>query len=265
VNGGPTGVPTNNRHVIFGALVGGPTSTNDASYQDDRSDFRANEVALDFNAGFTSALARLAREFPGPPLAIFPPPEPPDMDELFIEAGVNVSGQNFTEVRAFVVNRSAFPARRLNQGSFRYYFTLEPGVTPSQITVTTNFNQCQGASGPTQFSGSIFFVTIDCSRTLIIPAGQSEHRKEVQFRVASSGAWDPTNDYSFQGIRGLPQGQVAKTDRIVLFEAGRRVFGVEPGGIVTPPPPPPPPDPLTQLLATLQALFDALRALMRGF
>jgi hypothetical protein len=264
VNGGPTGVPTNNRHVLFGALVGGPTSTDDRSYKDDRSDFRANEVALDFNAGFTSALARLAREFPGQPLAVFPPPEPPDMDELFIEAGVNVSGTNFTEVRAFVNNRSSFPARNLNQGTFRYYFTLEPNVTPSMITVTTNFSQCNGASGPTQFAGNVFFVTIDCSRTLIFPGGQSEHRKEVQFRIASSGAWDPTNDYSFQGIRGLPQGQVVKTDRIVLFEAGRRTFGVEPsggpggggggGGL----------DNLAQFLAALQSLFELLRSLGSG-
>jgi endoglucanase len=272
VNGGPTGVPTNNRHTLFGALVGGPTSTADTSYRDDRSDFRANEVALDFNAGFTSALARLAREFPGQPLANFPPPEPPDMDELFIEAGVNVSGPNFTEVRAFVVNRSSFPARELNQGTFRYYFTLEPGVSPSQITVTTNFSQCQGASGPTQFSGSIFFVTIDCSRTLIFPGGQSEHRKEVQFRIASSGAWDPTNDYSFQGIRGVMGGQApVKTDRIVLFEAGRRVFGIEPAihGNPNPmqPPPVPPPlnlDALAQLAALLQNLANLFRALLAG-
>jgi endoglucanase len=272
VNGGPTGVPTNNRHTLFGALVGGPTSTADTSYRDDRSDFRANEVALDFNAGFTSALARLAREFPGQPLANFPPPEPPDMDELFIEAGVNVSGTNFTEVRAFVVNRSSFPARDLSQGTFRYYFTLEPGVSPSQITVTTNFSQCQGASGPTQFSGSIFFVTIDCSRTLIFPGGQSEHRKEVQFRIASSGAWDPTNDYSFQGIRGVMGGQApVKTDRIVLFEAGRRVFGIEPAPDGNPNPMQPPPmqpplnlDALAQLAALLQNLADLFRALLGG-
>ncbi len=47
-----------NPHVIAGALVGGPKGPGDA-YTDDRKDFQQNEVALDFNAGFTSALAGL--------------------------------------------------------------------------------------------------------------------------------------------------------------------------------------------------------------
>jgi endoglucanase len=228
VNGGPNGVPTDNRHTIFGALVGGPTSNNDSSYRDDRGDFRANEVAVDFNAGFTSALARLALEFGGRPLAEFPPPEPPDMDEIFIEAGINVSGSNFTEVRAFVVNRSSFPARSLDSGTFRYFFTLEPGVSPSQIRVNSAFSNCSGVSGPTPLSGDVFFVTVNCVGTRIFPGGQSEHRREVQFRISSEGAWDPTNDYSFQDLADATGGRVVKTERIVLFDQGRRIFGREP-------------------------------------
>lgn len=46
-----------NPNVIVGALVGGPGS--DDSYVDDRKDFMKNEVALDYNAGFTGALAGL--------------------------------------------------------------------------------------------------------------------------------------------------------------------------------------------------------------
>ena len=48
-----------NQHVLYGALVGGPRSANDFSYVDVRTDFLGNEVALDFNAGFTGAVARL--------------------------------------------------------------------------------------------------------------------------------------------------------------------------------------------------------------
>lgn len=40
----------------MGALVGGPGGSND-KYSDVRSDFQANEVAVDYNAGFTGALA----------------------------------------------------------------------------------------------------------------------------------------------------------------------------------------------------------------
>jgi hypothetical protein len=55
--------PVNNRHVLFGALVGGP-GFNDG-YVDDRTDYVQNEVAMDYNAGFTGAVARLYQEFGG--------------------------------------------------------------------------------------------------------------------------------------------------------------------------------------------------------
>lgn len=48
-----------NRHVLHGALVGGPDI--DDKFKDDRNDVKQSEVAIDFNAGFTGALARLAR------------------------------------------------------------------------------------------------------------------------------------------------------------------------------------------------------------
>lgn len=51
--------PRNNEHVLYGALVGGPSLPNDFSYQDNRSDYVSNEVALDYNSGFTGALARM--------------------------------------------------------------------------------------------------------------------------------------------------------------------------------------------------------------
>ena len=70
--------------MLYGALVGGPSSANDA-YTDDRNDFVMNEVATDYNAGFTSALVRLYSEYGGTPLASFPAAEAPDMDEMTVE------------------------------------------------------------------------------------------------------------------------------------------------------------------------------------
>jgi endoglucanase len=54
---------------------GGPSSADDSSYIDDRANFKTNEVALDYNAGFTGTLARLVVEFDGTPLPNFPPIE----------------------------------------------------------------------------------------------------------------------------------------------------------------------------------------------
>lgn len=65
--------PAPNRHVLYGALVGGPGAPDDFAYVDDRGNYITNEVALDYNAGFTGALAALVEEFGGEPLPVFPP------------------------------------------------------------------------------------------------------------------------------------------------------------------------------------------------
>lgn len=51
--------PAQNAHVLTGALVGGPSAPDDSAYIDDRSNYITNEVALDYNAGFTGAVAGL--------------------------------------------------------------------------------------------------------------------------------------------------------------------------------------------------------------
>ena len=231
--------PTISRHVLYGALVGGPSSPNDgASYSDDRGNFVNNEVATDYNAGFTSALARLAQEFGGAPLANFPQAEAVVGNEIFPEASVNASGTNFTELKVLLNNQSGWPARMGDRLSFRYYFTLEAGVTPSQITLNANFNQCSAPSGPTLHSGSTYYVTINCTGTKIYPGGQQHYRKEVQFRIASSGAWDPANDWSFSGVSTTPGSTPVLVQRIPVYDNGVRIFGTEPGGGVVDQTPP---------------------------
>ena len=49
--------PNANQQVLEGALVGGPD--NNDNYADNRDNFQQNEVALDYNAGYQSALAGL--------------------------------------------------------------------------------------------------------------------------------------------------------------------------------------------------------------
>jgi endoglucanase len=231
--------PTISRHVLYGALVGGPSSPNDgASYSDDRGNFVNNEVATDYNAGFTSALARLAQEYGGAPLANFPQAEAVVGNEIFPEASVNASGTNFTEIKVLLNNQSGWPARMGDRLSFRYYFTLESGVTPSQITLNANFNQCLAPSGPTLHSGSTYYITINCTGTRIYPGGQQHYRKEVQFRIASSGAWDPANDWSFTGVSTTPGSTPVPVQRIPVYDNGVRIFGNEPGGGVVDQTPP---------------------------
>ncbi|MFG3101377.1 glycoside hydrolase family 9 protein [Streptomyces sp. NPDC048182] len=234
--------PAASRHTLYGALVGGPSAPDDA-YTDDRQNYVDNEVATDYNAAFTGALARLYAEYGGAPLASFPTAERPDGPEILAQASVNASGPNFTEIKAYLVNKSAWPARPLAKASLRYYFTLEPGVPASAISVTTNYNQCGAASGPTRYAGDVYYVSVDCSNTVIAPAGQSAYRKEVQFRIASSGAWDPSDDWSARGLPTAPGATPVDAPNVVLLDGGARQWGAAPDGTAPDPTPTPTPTP----------------------
>jgi endoglucanase len=253
--------PVESRHVLYGALVGGPSSPNDGgSYNDDRGNFVNNEVATDYNAGFTGALARLAQEYGGAPLANFPVAEAVVGNEMFVEAAINATGSNFTEIKALVNNQSGWPARMGDKLSFRYYFTLESGVTPGQITINANYNQCSAPTGPTLHAGSVYYVTVNCTGTRIYPGGQQHFKKEVQFRIASAGAWDPSNDWSITGVNTTPGGTPALVQRIPLYDNGVRVFGNEPGGGVVDQSPPTTPANLRVTAATTSSVSLAWNA-----
>ncbi|KAG0727200.1 Endoglucanase E-4 [Chionoecetes opilio] len=49
--------PGPNPHILYGGIVGGPSENGD--WEDDRSDYVRNEVACDYNAGYTGALAAI--------------------------------------------------------------------------------------------------------------------------------------------------------------------------------------------------------------
>ena len=223
----PARAAVTSRHILYGALVGGPSSANDA-YTDDRTNYQINEVALDYNAGLTGALARLVAEFGGAPLADFPPRETPDGPQILAQAAVN--GSTFTEIKAYLINKSAWPARHLTGARLRYFFTLDGATTPGQLSVSSPYNQCDAAAAPRQFNGAVYYVEITCSAD-IAPAGQSAYRKEVQFQITSSCSWDPANDWSYQGLPGGGAAPVA-TDRVVLLQADQILWGTPPGSAV---------------------------------
>lgn len=216
--------PTTQRHILYGALVGGPDSQD--VYLDSRSNYINNEVALDYNAAFTGALARMVQEFGGAPLSGFPIQETRDDDELYVMASLNATGTTFTEIKAQLVNKSAWPARSSQQLAVRYYFTLEPGMSPPNIQVSAPYNQCNAPSAPVSAGDDQYYVEVQCAGISIFPGGASDYRKEVQLRLTGPAGWDPTNDWSWRNLAG---GAPVKTPWIVLMDGTRQVWGVAPG------------------------------------
>lgn len=218
--------PTHNRHILYGALVGGPKAANDA-YADNREDYTMNEVATDYNAGFTGALARLAGEYGGDPLPDFPVAETPDT-EMSVQSSLIASSPGFVEIKTVLRNRSAWPARALDTASFRYYFTLDGDATAADITVTTSSAHCRPA-GITPHSGNVHYATVDCSGQALRPGSTADVQRELQLRVASSGDWDPSNDWSYQNLTAAAYGAPPTDDPFLpLFDGEDLVWGTLP-------------------------------------
>lgn len=222
--------PATARHTLYGALVGGPDASD--NYSDDVSNYNNNEVACDYNAGFTGLLAKLYGEYHGQTLVDFGAVEPIECNELFVEGGVNVEGQDFVEIRAFVYNESAWPARAAKNVELRYYIDLSEcinaGGSAGNIEVTTNYMQSGSADGIKVWDeeNNIYYLSVSFTEGDLYPGGQSQYKKEIQVRMRNpEGPWDNSNDPSFAG---LSTGSSVLATGMALYENGVLVFGSEP-------------------------------------
>ncbi|MCL6591724.1 MAG: glycoside hydrolase family 9 protein [Firmicutes bacterium] len=229
--------PPNHRHVIYGALVGGPNSSD--AYNDAISDYTCNEVATDYNAGFVACLAKMCQLYGGTPLANFPPPETRE-PEMFTQALYNNYSATYTEVRLQMNNRSGWPARVSEKLSCRIFVDLSEaftnGLTLSDVYARTSSTVCK-VTPFIQYSGNVYYTTIDFTGTKIYPGGMNDYFKEIQFQMGVSrgdaNCWNTANDYSLQGLNGS---SFTTAGNIPVYDNGVLVFGNEPGGPGTPTP-----------------------------
>jgi endoglucanase len=227
-------VPSEHRHTLVGALVGGPG--RDDTYNDKIDDFVSNEVACDYNAGFVGALAGLTDASGGQPIPDLEAMETPTNDAYYVEAAVNAKGPNFIEIKALLNNRSGWPARAEDRLSFRYFFDiselLSNGSSAEDLKITSNYSQGATLAGPFAWNGSptVYYVTLDFSGTVIYPGGQSAFKKEAQFRIAGpqdTAYFDPSNDWSFAGVAQDPSAP-SQTAKIPVYRDGVLIAGQEP-------------------------------------
>lgn len=242
-------------HVLYGALEGGPNQ--DGTFTDQIASYQNTEVAIDYNAGFTAALCAMIDDYGGTKLEDFPPTEEPKWAEWEIAAVLNGKGNSYSEIKAWAMNHTAWPARVEKNISFRYFFdvseVLAAGLSIDDIKVETKSQQYgEGeaghavAEGPFKYegdpTGNTYYAEIKfLDGTAIMPTGQSEHRDEVQFRISipdaidgkpTTGAWDSSNDWSYEGIEDATD--LKKSDslnsHITMYVNDILVWGTEPDG-----------------------------------
>ena len=226
-------------HILYGALEGGPNK--DGSFTDKVSAYENTEVAIDYNAGFTAALCAMIKDYGGSVLKDFPVPEKPKWPEFLISASINGESNKFTEIKAYAMNHSAWPARVIKDLSYNYYFDvteiIEAGFSVEDIKTRIGADQHSGDEGkasisdPIQYKDNIYYVKISYGDgRVVMPSGQSEHRGEIQFRIylpdEVDGVWDPSNDYSHKDL----DRDMAETQYITMYDGDKLIWGIEPDG-----------------------------------
>jgi hypothetical protein len=218
-------IPPNHRHILYGALVGGPDSSD--GYTDDISNYTTNEVACDYNAGFVGALAKMYNLYGGTPASGFPARETRD-DEFYMEA-LGSSSSSSTDTRINAVNHSGWPARMIKNLSYNYFVNLsevfDAGYSVSNVKVETFYQEIPVTVSPlTQWGGTVYYVKVSfADGTDVWPGGDMEHSRELQLRFTAP-VWDATNDYSALGLTGTS----TKTRNITMYDNNVLIWGSEP-------------------------------------
>jgi len=212
--------PSEFRHTLYGALVGGPDASD--GYTDTVTDYCKNEVACDYNAGFTGLLAAMYSKYHGKTLIDFGAVEDVPSDEYSAECSLNVQGNDFAEIKAFIYNKTAWPARAADKLEFRYYVDLseiyKAGGDAAGVKISTNYMQSGRVDGLKVWNekNHIYYLSVVFDDGSLRPGGQSQYKSEIQVRMTSpNGAWDNGNDFSY--------GKGA-----VLLDDGKLVFGTLP-------------------------------------
>lgn len=224
--------PGYHRHTLYGALVGGPDASD--GYTDTVSDFNKNEVADDYNAGFVGALAKMYGIYGGQTIKNFGAIEEKG-EELYVEQRINAQDKGFTEIKAMIYNKTAWPARVTDDLELRYFLDLtelyEAGASASDVKVSLNYAEGAKFGGIYEWNKAkhIYYVSIDFSGVKIYPGGQSAYKKEVQFRMSATG-WNPDNDPSYVELVGTNGSELIRAGHVGLYEGGKLVFGTEPDG-----------------------------------
>lgn len=235
--------PETSRHTLYGALVGGPNQ--DGTYEDDRGNYINNEVATDYNAGYTALLCKMISEYGGETLDDFPPVEQHDSPELYVDAKCKASASG-VDLSLKITNHTAWPARIVDNVSYRYYMDISEviaaGFSASDVVIRCDRDQATMYSGegvaPAEISQLIHYkdniyyieVTYPDGR-VAMPISEGRHQCELMLAVVFpnyGSGWDAENDFSNEGIIGVEDNTM--TEYIPVYIDGELYYGQEPDG-----------------------------------
>ena len=186
------GDPATDKHILWGALVGGPSATDQPD--DVTTDFVLNEVAVDYNAALVGALAGLETYYGSQvtqPMTNFTPPTEPQGNcseyqgtcttPYYATATLNQDSDQGTQLTVTVNNMADEPPHLQTGMSARVYFDIsslfKAGQTISAVSTPVYYDAADQIDGnatsisaPVQWgdaSSCVYYVTIDWSKDSI--------------------------------------------------------------------------------------------------
>ena len=238
-------VPATHRHTLWGALVGGPDATD--AHKDITTDYVLNEVAVDYNAGLTSALAGLYQYFgASQDVVTWTPPAEPVETPFTVKAQMEQESKERTQVTLQIANFATHPPRLVDTLSARYYFDISELIAKGQgiedVKVVTYYDQSSvngtgitaKISGPVAVDAAkgIYYVTVSWEGVAFFGTLDYHFGLVAAQDSTWTANWDAGNDYSRSGLGT----SFTVTERIPVYENGTLVYGKEQPVTPTPSP-----------------------------
>jgi hypothetical protein len=242
---GEPDVPADNRHIVWGALVNGPDGND--KHVDKRADFGSNEITIDYNASLVAALAaHYALQGNGQcPMSNFPPIEP-EIDEYYTLSNLNAESTCKSQVNMTLVNETIHPPRYNTHLSFKYFFDIkelmDQGKGIEDVTAALVYDRggsefkeptTISAIKPCPKSNTTFYVEmglegykhwgkivkLKAPRTVMLEIGVAHNPGCI---------WDPSNDWSYDGLKVGHPSVAPKSPHIAVYSEGMLAWGQEP-------------------------------------
>ena len=211
--------PTETRNLLMGALVGGPDEQE--NWEDDRNDWVRNEVGISYNAGFTGALAKMYAEFGGEPLTeiSFPAVNDP---QIYVESKTNTASKQVTDINLTIVNKSASPARGLENALVRVFYSVDPGQAEN-VSVSTVSNDCPNTpSQLVKVENGVYYTEVRCEGTVIYPGGNRDYKKQIALTLDLNQSASSSNSL-FGSLSGMLTEPI-KITNICLYDENELIW-----------------------------------------
>ena len=248
--------PADQVHILWGALVGGPDAGD--WHRDITKDYVYNEVAVDYNAAAVGACAGLYHFFGTEDMhndEVFPIKEADyktaeELQEFTLKAAVGQEDEMATQVLIEFTNQTTRPPRYLDEIKIRYYFNiseiLEQGGKFEDIQIRPDYDMmASDSNGEHKVTYEVVQVNDegDCYVEFTWSDYKFYGKMAYQFAIMDQVQnadyefiWDPSNDYSRQGMASAEEKGVSlnaapeEFDLITMYVEGEQVWGVDPDG-----------------------------------